>query len=95
MSFQIPERDMNLLCDAFLVMESKNEVKKLLSDLLSPKELESMVDRIKIAKRVAQNIPYRTIASNLNCSTTTVTRVASKLNHGQGGLLKAFSKLNP
>lgn len=93
MSYQIPERDMNLLCDSILVLESKNEIKRFLSDLLTPQELQNVVDRIKIAKRVHAKIPYRTIASNLDCSTTTVTRVATKLNHGQGGLLKAFSRL--
>jgi TrpR-related protein YerC/YecD len=93
MSYQIAERDMNLLCDAILIMETKNEVKRILTDLLTPKELQNMVDRIKIAKRIHSGIPYRTIAKNLDCSTTTVTRVASSLNHGQGGLIKAFSRL--
>lgn len=93
MNAQISERDMNLICDAFLSLDTKNEVKKFLSDLLTPKELTSCVERMKIAKKVHANIPYRRIASALECSTTTVTKVAARVNQGQGGYLKVFERI--
>lgn len=93
MNQQISERDMNLLCSAFLVLETKNEVKKFLTDLTSPTELNYMVERLKVAQRVLKGTPYRTIAKNLDCSTTTVSKVATKVLHGSGGLQKVISRL--
>jgi TrpR-related protein YerC/YecD len=93
MNAQISERDMNLICDAFLCLDSKNEVKKFLSDLLTPKELTSVVERMKIAKKVHTQTPYRQIAETLKCSTTTVTKVANRVNQGQGGYLKVLERI--
>jgi TrpR-related protein YerC/YecD len=94
MNQQISERDMNLLCSALLVLETKNEVKKFLTDITSPTELTHIVERLKIAQRVLKGTPYRTIAKNLNCSTTTVSKVAAKVLHGSGGLQKGISRLS-
>ncbi len=94
MKYEISERDLNELSDAFLCLKTKNEIKKFLKDLCSTLELTNLVDRYKIAQRVYKGMPYRKISENLKCSTTTVTRVAAWVNQGKGGFQTVFERLD-
>jgi TrpR-related protein YerC/YecD len=68
-----------------LSMETKQEVEWFLRDLCTISELEAMAHRWTVARLVAQGLPYLEIAEKTGASTTTVTRVAHWLHHGEGG----------
>lgn len=65
------------LAQAFLTLESEDEVMRFLLDLTTPGELAAFAERLEIARRLrAGRGAYRDIAMELGASTTTVARVA-------------------
>jgi len=70
---------------AITALRTQTECKNFMRDLCTLSELESMAERLQVAKLVKQGIPYREIAKSTDSSTATVTRVAHWLNHGSGG----------
>src|SRR2546429_7947360 len=73
------------LCDALLVLRSRDEVAAFLRDVCSLHELEVLSHRWHAARLLDQGAPYAQVAQRVRGSTTTVTRVAHWLRHGEGG----------
>ena len=84
---------MNELFQAILSLETRVEVEHFLRDLCTLAELEAMAQRWAVAKQVNRGIPYARIATSTGASTTTVTRVAHWLRHGEGGYRLALERL--
>ena len=81
--WQTPEtRD---LLKAIVSLRTINEAERFLRDLCTLSELEAMAHRWEVARLVDQGLPYLEIAKRTGASTTTVTRVAHWLHHGEGG----------
>ena len=68
-----------------LAFVSSQECKAFLRDLCTLSEIEAIIERLRVAKMVKDNIPYREISEKTGSSTATVTRVAHWLHHGMGG----------
>jgi TrpR-related protein YerC/YecD len=81
------------LCDAFLCMRTRDEVASFLRDVCTLSELEAMSHRLQVARLVDAGEPYLEVAARVGCSTTTVTRVAQWLRHGEGGYRLALDRL--
>ena len=73
------------LCDALLILRSRDEVAAFLRDVCSLHELEVLSHRWHAARLLDQGVPYAQVAQQVRGSTTTVTRVAHWLRHGEGG----------
>ena len=71
--------------DAIRSLETRAEVESFFRDLCTLSELEAMAHRWEVARLVDQGLPYLEIAKRTGASTTTVTRVAHWLRHGEGG----------
>ena len=84
---------MSELFEAILSLETRTEVEHFLRDLCTLAELEAMAQRWAVAKQVDRGIPYARIAERTGASTTTVTRVAHWLRHGEGGYRLALDRL--
>ena len=81
---------MKNLNEALLLLKNKNEVNDFLKDLCTPAELKALEERWSVAQLLYEdNLSYRDIATKLETSTTTVTRVARFLSNEpyQGCLL--------
>lgn len=78
-------RTMDNLLRAVLSLESLPEARSFFRDLCTIDELEEMGERWEIVKLLDKGLTYREIASKLEVSTTTVSRVAAWLNNGAGG----------
>jgi TrpR-related protein YerC/YecD len=85
-------REMSELFDAMLSLETKDEVERFLRDLCTLAELEAMAHRWKVARLVDRGLPYLEVAEKAGASTTTVTRVAHWLRHGEGGYRIALER---
>ena len=74
---------MKNLNEALLLLKNNKEVSEFLNDLCTPAELKAMNERWAVAQLLYKDeMSYREIASKLNSSTTTITRVARFLmNH--------------
>ena len=81
------------LSTALKKLNSDKDIENFLKDLCTPTEIEAMQERWEVAQLLYEgNSTYRDIASKLNTSTATVTRVARFLfkesNKGYLSLLK-------
>ena len=81
------------LFNAILKLKNIEECQMFFRDLCTLKELSDMAERLRVAKKVSNNIPYRKIAEETGSSTATITRVAHWLNHGMGGYLLVLERL--
>jgi TrpR-related protein YerC/YecD len=85
-------REMRELFDAMLLLETRAEVERFFRDLCTLSELEAMAHRWQVAKLVEKGMPYLEISERTGASTTTVTRVAHWLKHGEGGYRLALDR---
>ena len=80
------------LYDAIASLKTRDEVERFLRDLCTRSELEAMAHRWEVARLLEQGLPYLEIAERTGASTTTVTRVAHWLKHGEGGYRLALDR---
>ena len=81
------------LFDVILALESRPETEAFFRDLCTLSELEAMAHRWQVARLLEEGLPYLEIAERTGASTTTVTRVAHWLRHGEGGYRAALDRL--
>lgn len=93
MSTTYPDQDMQNLLSAMSTLKTKTELADFLRDLMTVKELKDISQRWQIVLMLEKKVPYLEIAKQVGVSTTTVTRVALWLNHGQNGYRTALSRL--
>jgi TrpR-related protein YerC/YecD len=86
-------RELSDLAGAILALRSQDEVERFLRDLCTIAELEAMGHRWAVARLVDRGLPYLEVAQQTHASTTTVTRVAHWLRHGEGGYRLALDRL--
>jgi TrpR-related protein YerC/YecD len=83
------------LCEALLSLKSAKDAQRFLDDLCTPAELRALADRWKVARLIAQELPYRKIQEQTGVSTATIARVARALLYGDGGYRRVLEKLAP
>ena len=84
--------DVESLIEALLAMRTPDEMAALLRDLCTLGELEALGHRLAAARLLDTGLPYTEIAARVGGSTTTVTRVAQWLRHGEGGYRMAIDR---
>ena len=85
-------REMEELFDAVRSLRTRSEVEHFLRDLCTLSELEAMAHRWQVARLLEEGLPYLEISERTGASTTTVTRVAHWLRHGEGGYRLALDR---
>ena len=85
-------QEMQELFATILALESPDEVERFFRDLCTLAELEAISHRWAVAKLLDQGLPYLEIAQRTGASTSTVTRVAHWLHHGEGGYQLALER---
>ncbi len=81
------------LFTAIASLNSKEEVRQLLEDLCTVKEILDMAQRLDVAVLLEQGVNYQTISQQVNVSTATISRVSKCLNYGSGGYRSVLGKL--
>ena len=81
------------LLAAVLRLETMDDAARFFRDLCTLSELEAMAHRWQVAKLVDQGLPYHEVSRRTGASTTTVTRVAHWLRHGEQGYRLAIDRL--
>ena len=88
-----PVADRRDLYDAVLSLKERAEAAAFLRDLCTLAEIRVFAERLAVARRLSKGMSYRAVADETGASTTTVTRVAHWLNHGQGGYRTVIERL--
>ena len=81
------------LCQAFLLLDDKTEVKGFLRDLLTEPELVELGNRFYAARMLAQGVHYTAIAEDTGLSSRTIARVQHWRKEGMGGYRMVLSRL--
>jgi TrpR family trp operon transcriptional repressor len=77
----------------FASVKTESDAEKLLTDILTPQELESLAERWQLVQSLHAGVPQRDIAKKLGISISKVTRGSRQLQFGSGGFAYFLKKL--
>lgn len=86
------DKNTNNLFGAILSLETTKEAEMFFRDLCTAEEITAMTERWQIVVLLNQDLSYRKISELTGSSTTTIGRVATWLNNGEGGYKLALEK---
>lgn len=79
---------------AILRLEELDEAERFFRDLCTLTELRDMAQRWAVVRLLDAGLHYAEISRRAGASTATITRIASWLNHGEGGYRAMLDKLD-
>lgn len=85
--------NIRFLYEAILSLENQEECDKFFTDLCTVNELQSISQRVVVAKMLKENRVYSDIATATGASTATISRVNRSLSYGEGGYDIAFERI--
>ena len=83
----------DLLFEAILSLETKEECMAFFDDICTIKELDAIAQRIEVAHMLQESRTYLDIAANTGASTATISRVNRALNYGSEGYSRVLKKI--
>jgi TrpR-related protein YerC/YecD len=86
--------DMQALFKAILALDDASETERFFRDLCTLNELRDMAQRWAVVRLLDSGMHYAEISRETGASTATITRIASWLNHGEGGYRAMLQKLD-
>lgn len=90
---KIPRSHVKQLWALFASIENEQEAKTLMTDILTPQEIDSIAERWQIIQELEKGHPQRDIAKKLNISIAKITRGSRMLKYGGGGFKHFLEKL--
>ena len=84
--------DMETLFETILRLEDVGETERFFRDLCTLSELRDMAQRWAVVRLLDAGLHYAEISRQTGASTATITRIASWLNHGEGGYRSMLEK---
>ena len=86
--------DLEALFNAILRLETTDETERFFRDLCTLNELRDLAQRWAVVRMLDGGMHYAEISRTTGASTATITRIASWLNHGEGGYRAMLAKLD-
>src|SRR5512144_2649908 len=86
--------EVEALFEAVLRLGSLDETERFFRDLCTLSELRDMSQRWAVVRMLDSGLHYAEISRTTGASTATITRIASWLNHGEGGYRAMLDKLD-
>lgn len=86
--------DVEALFGAIRRLETADETERFFRDLCTLNELHDMSQRWAVVRLLDAGLHYAEISKRTGASTATITRIASWLNHGEGGYRAMLDKLD-
>lgn len=82
------------LFEAFMLLENKEEYYRFFEDICTIKELQSLAQRLKVAKLLRDKKTYNEIEEITGTSTATISRINRCLSYGADGYKLILDRLN-
>lgn len=73
------------LVEALVQLKTEADARAFLQDLLTPRELEDISQRLEVARMLDEGHSYTSVQKQTGASSTTVSRVSKCLNGSVGG----------
>ena len=86
--------EVQALFEAILRLEKTEDTEDFFRDLCTLNELRDMAQRWAVVRMLDAGLHYADISRRTGASTATITRIASWLNHGEGGYRSMLDKLD-
>lgn len=80
------------LFETILGLRTLDDAERFFRDLCTLSEIEAMTHRWHAARLLDESLPYHEVSRRTGASTTTVTRVAHWLRHGEDGYRLALDR---
>ncbi|HLR35012.1 MAG TPA: YerC/YecD family TrpR-related protein [Tissierellales bacterium] len=90
---RIKSDQLDCLFEAILKLENMDECYRFFEDICTIKELESISQRLEVAKLLRMNKTYNEIEKKTGASTATISRINRSLNYGADGYSIVFDRL--
>ncbi len=84
--------DFKNLYSAILSLSSEEDCRMFFEDICTIKELETMSQRLEVARMLINGSTFNEIVAATGASTTTISRVNRCLNYGDGGYRRVIEK---
>jgi TrpR-related protein YerC/YecD len=91
---KLKSEEFNQLFEAILSLENVEECYKFFDDICTISEIQSISQRLQVAKMLKEGLTYHNIEKGTGASTATISRVKRCLNYGNDGYNIALNRLN-
>ncbi len=75
-------KELDQLCEAVLSLKDKDEAYRFFDDLCTINEIQSLAQRLEVARMLREGNTYHKIETQTGASTATISRVKRCLNYG-------------
>lgn len=82
------------LYNSFLQLQTEDEVRRYLRDLLTTQEIEEFAERLAVANLLNQKLTYVEISKRTSMSSTTIARISKWLKNGRNGYKLVLSRMH-
>ena len=89
----LDNESVKLLVKSIMTLESEEECKAFLEDIMTAKEILDISQRVVVAKMLSEQAVYNKIAEETGASTATISRVNRSYSYGTGGYKTVLSRL--
>ena len=89
-----PKKHLRDLYELLAMIETPQEAEKLMADLLTPQERDSLAERWQEVQMLSSGMTQREVAKKLGVSISKVTRGAQVLKFGSGGFRTFLEQMN-
>ena len=83
----------DLLFESILTLKDLDECYAFFEDICTVKEIQSIAQRVMVAKMLTEGKVYSDIVAQTGGSTATISRVNRSLNYGNDGYTVVFDRL--
>jgi TrpR-related protein YerC/YecD len=90
---KLEDQTVEQLFAAILTLKSIDECYVFFDDLCTVNEIQSMSQRLEVARMLRQDQTYKQIEQETSASTATISRVKRCLNYGNDGYQLALERL--
>lgn len=93
MNNKLQNKNIDFLFNAIMALETKEECYDFFEDLCTVQELQTLSQRIVVAKMLSEKSVYTDIVNETGASTATISRVNRSLQYGCDGYDKIFKRI--
>jgi TrpR-related protein YerC/YecD len=91
---KLRDRTIDQLFEAILQLKTLEEAYKFFEDLCTVNEVQSLAQRLEVARMLRKGYTYNQIEAETGASTATISRVKRCLNYGTDGYKMTLERLN-
>lgn len=89
----VRNKETDMLCEAFLLLDNAEECFNFLEDICTIKELHAIAQRLEVARLLKEKKTFSEIVELTGASTATISRVNRCLMYGSGGYATVLEKI--